>query len=103
MLLQAVPQRPEAPTVGFAPSQAPAKATPAATASSGPSSGLASDTVSSRSAEAARAAPAQGSTVQEPQGLQVNSLPALTVLCYTLAGFARHHSACWEPLDMGKR
>ena len=67
-LLQAGLQRPEAPTVSFAPSQARYKAPSTATATAS------SDKLSSApagGAEAAGAASKQGSVVQEPQGLQV--------------------------------
>lgn len=67
-MLQApsVVQKPEAPTVSFAPSQARQKDGHAARMSADPSSNE-----SAAVAEAAGAASKQGSTVQEPQGLQV--------------------------------
>ena len=59
-----VVQRPEVPTVSFAPSQARQTDNPSAKMSPDPPS-------STYAAAAAAAASKQGSTVQEPQGLQV--------------------------------
>ncbi|KAL3145623.1 hypothetical protein ABBQ32_003168 [Trebouxia sp. C0010 RCD-2024] len=66
-----VVQKPEAPTVSFAPSQARQKDGHAARMSADPSSNE-----SAAVAEAAGAASKQGSTVQEPQGLQIMKTPA---------------------------